>query len=196
MGDLPWDASISEAVVVGTDAPAPGVGVWGTRFLPICGLPRLRQRAPPPLGRASPFFTRAENSPPFICVGFVHDAGQAGGAAHGMSAFGLESARMRRTLAPQTGLLLAVATVEPFHISGKKKLRWCVKIHSQPPNVCARALTPNPRTYARSHVVPTRRDHAIATAAPPAAVDAGSAPLPAFTTTQQQYTSGSLRAAA
>jgi hypothetical protein len=54
-------------------------------------------------------------------VGFVHDAGQAGGAAHGMSAFGLESARMRRTLAPQTGLLLAVATVEPFHISGKKK---------------------------------------------------------------------------
>lgn len=56
------------------------------------------------------------------------------------------------------------------------------------PRVCARALTPNLYTYARSHVMLTRRDHAIANAAPPAAIDAGSAPSPAFTTTLQQYT--------
>lgn len=95
------DASIAEAVVDGTDAPAPGVGVWGTRFLPIAAS-HSHDSALPAYGPGLSFFTSADSFTSFLCVEVVHDAERAGGAAHGMSEFGLESARMWRTLAPQT----------------------------------------------------------------------------------------------
>jgi hypothetical protein len=101
------DASISEVAVDGTDAP-PGVGVWNTKFLPIAAS-HAYDHALPAYGPGLSFFTSADAFTSFLCVEVVHDADRAGGAAHGMSAFGLESARMWRTLAPQTEQFPVVA---------------------------------------------------------------------------------------
>ena len=101
------DASISETTVDGTDAP-PGVAVWGTRFLPIAGS-HAYDHALPAFGPGLSFFSSADAFASFLCVEVAHDAERAEGAAHGMSRFGLESARMWRTLAPQTEQFPVVA---------------------------------------------------------------------------------------
>ena len=102
------DASISEVAVDGTDAPAPGVGVWNTKFLPIAAS-HSYDHALPAYGPGLSFFSPADAFTSFLCVEVAHDGARAEGAAHGMSQFGLESARMWRTLAPQTEQFPVVA---------------------------------------------------------------------------------------
>ena len=86
--------------LVSADAP-PGFVVWASRFLPIAQT-HVHDAALPLFGPGLSAFARDTPFESYLCVEVVHD-GQRDDSAHphGMSQYGLESARMYRTLAPQ-----------------------------------------------------------------------------------------------
>ena len=95
------DASISEgAVVPSLDAPA-GVAVWVNRYLPIAAT-HAHDAALPSFGPGLSAFAAGAVFTSYLVAEVVHDAPSAPQPQRGMSRFGLESARMWRTLAPQT----------------------------------------------------------------------------------------------
>ena len=97
------DASIAEGAIVGGYADAPGAPVWVNRFLPIAASHALDHALPAFGPGLSNFAPSSDAFTSYLCVEVVHDAAYgSSGAPHGMSAFGLESSRMWRTLAPQT----------------------------------------------------------------------------------------------
>jgi hypothetical protein len=100
------DASIAEGTISHADAPPPGtMDVWENRFLPVTGSHAYDGRVFAYGPGLVDFGASDEAFTSYMCVELVHDADYAPGAGelpHGMLRFGLEAARMWRTLAPQT----------------------------------------------------------------------------------------------
>lgn len=93
------DASIAEVALSRTAA---GATVWVNRFLPVAA-GHAHDAALPAFGPGLSWFRAGESFTSYLCVELVHDAPPpSADAPHGMSRFGLEAARMWRTLAPQT----------------------------------------------------------------------------------------------